>query len=143
MKKFVKFFILFVLLQTLCACDKMEDNGDFAGLWQLTEWKHLPDGAIVKDKNNRIFYSVQLDVMQVKGDTIGLNANSRLISRFRRTADTLYIGTVFYGIKDSIVDIDNLAPLGVPADGKFAIDRLNKHAMVLRTDEAVLTFRKY
>lgn len=143
MKKFVKFFILFVLLQTLCACDKMEDNGDFAGMWQLTEWKRLPDGEAVKSKYNRIFYSVQLDLMQFRGDTIGLQLTDRLLSRFRRTADSLYIGTVYYGIKDSVVSIEKLAPLGVPADGKFAIDRLSKQTMVLRTDTAQLTFRKY
>ena len=41
------------------------------------------------------------------------------------------------------MDIEELAPFGVPADGKFAIDKLSKQALVLRTDEAVLTFRKY
>jgi len=50
---------------------------------------------------------------------------------------------VYHGSKDEIVDITELAPFGVPADGKFAIDKLSKQTLVLRSDDAVLTFRKY
>ena len=133
-----KILLVATLLLGMGSCDKMEDNGDFAGLWYLSEWKSLPDGEIKADKYNRIFYAVQLDLMEFKGCGHG-----SYLSRFRRTADSLFIGTVYHGSKDDIVDIEELAPFGVPADGKFAIDKLSKQALVLRTDEAVLTFRKY
>lgn len=134
----IKILLVATLLLGMGSCDKMEDNGDFAGLWYLSEWKNLPDGEIKADKQNRIFYAVQLDLMEFKG-----GGHGSYLSRFRRTADSLFIGTVYHGPKDDIVDIEELAPFGVPADGKFAIDKLSKQALVLRTDEAVLTFRKY
>ena len=133
-----KILLVATLLFGMGSCDKMEDNGDFAGLWYLSEWKSLPDGAIKADKYNRIFYAVQLDLMEFRG-----GGHSSYLSRFRRTADSLFIGTVYHNITDDIVGIEVLAPFGVPADGKFAVDQLSKKALVLRTNEAILTFRKY
>ena len=137
MKKF--FASILIATAVMCgviSCDKVEDNGDFAGMWQLTEWKHLPDGQIVADKYNGIYYSVQLDLM-------AFNGKSQYLARFRRTADSLFIGTVYHGPKDDIVGYEELAPYGVPSDGKFAIDKLTRSALVLRSDTAQLTFRKY
>ena len=136
-KTILKFLVVSALLLFMASCDKVEDNGNFAGQWQLTEWKHLPDGKVVADKYSRIFYSVQLDLMEFRG-----SGNSYL-SRFRRTADSLFIGTVYHGPKDDIVGCEELAPYGVPSDGSFAIEKLSKQALVLRTDTAQLTFRKY
>ena len=132
-----KILLVATLLLGMGSCDKMEDNGNFAGLWYLSEWKSLPDGEIKADKYNRIFYAVQLDLMNFRNDY------DSYLSRFRRTADSLFIGTVYHGSKDEIVDIEVLAPFGVPADGKFAIEKLTKQTLVLRSNEAVLTFRKY
>jgi len=132
-----KTLLVATLLLCMGSCDKMEDNGDFAGLWYLSEWRSLPDGEIKADKYNRIFYAVQLDLMNFRNDY------DSYLSRFRRTADSLFIGTVYHNITDDIVGIEVLAPFGVPADGKFAIEKLTKEALVLRSNEAVLTFRKY
>ena len=134
MKKII--FTLLLLPLLLTGCDKMEDNGDFAGQWQLTEWKNLADGQIVADKTTGIYYCVQLDLMSFQ-------YKKQYLARFRRTSDSLFIGTVYYGSKDEIVGYDQLADCGVPANGKFAIDRLTRKALVLRSDDAVLTFRKY
>ena len=125
------------MLCGVTSCDKVEDNGSFAGMWQLTEWKHLPEGNVVADKYDGIYYSVQLDLMAFNGK------GSQYLARFRRTADSLSIGTVYHGPKDDIVDYDALADYGVPSDGKFAIDKLTRSALVLRSDTAQLTFRKY
>ena len=51
----IKILLVATLLLGMGSCDKMEDNGDFAGLWYLSEWKSLPDGEIKADKQNRIF----------------------------------------------------------------------------------------
>ncbi|MBQ7742346.1 MAG: lipocalin-like domain-containing protein [Bacteroidaceae bacterium] len=141
---FASIFIATALLCGVTSCDKVEDNGRFAGMWQLTEWKRLPDGQVVADRYKSIYhkeydgiyYSVQLDLM-------AFNGRSQYLARFRRTADSLFIGTVYHGPKDDIVDYDALADYGVPGDGKFAIDKLTRSALVLRSDTAQLTFRKY
>ena len=135
-KVFTIILIATALLCGVTSCDKVEDNGSFAGMWQLTEWKHLPEGNVVADKYDGIYYSVQLDLM-------AFNGRSQYLARFRRTADSLFIGTVYHGAKDDIVDYDELAKYGVPGDGKFAIDKLTRSALVLRSDTAQLTFRKF
>lgn len=137
-KVFTKILIATALVCGITSCDKVEDNGSFAGMWQLTEWKHLPDGEIVADKYSKpaLYYSVQLDLM-------AFNGRSQYLARFRRTADSLFIGTVYHGPKDDIVGYDELAEYGVPGDGKFAIDKLSRSSLVLRSDTAQLTFRKF
>ncbi|MBO4593791.1 MAG: lipocalin-like domain-containing protein [Bacteroidaceae bacterium] len=136
MKKLILYILILCPLFCFIGCDKLETNGDFAGMWQLTEWKNLADGQIVADKHDGIYYSVQLDLM-------AFNGKDQYLARFRRTSDSLFIGTVYHGPKDDIVGYDELAKYGVPADGKFAIERLTKQALILRTDDVRLTFRKY
>lgn len=137
MKKIL--LISIICLFACTSCDKIDNNGDFGGMWQLTEWKQLPDGKIIADKYNGIYWSVQLDLMQFGlGHTIGF-----YLARFKRTPDSLVIEKVYSRPYDEIVVFDSVASYGVPADGKFAIEKLTKGALVLRSKEAVLTFRKY
>ena len=136
-KFFAKILIAATVICGFTSCDKVENNGKFAGMWQLTEWKHLPDGRIEKGKESRIYYCVQLDLMEFRG------AGSSYLSRFRRTADSLLIGTVYHGPKDDIVGYEELAKYGVPGNGKFALDKLTSTSLVLRSDTAQLTFRKF
>ena len=134
-----KILLVATLLLGMGSCDKMEDNGSFGGMWQMTEWKQLPDGKIIADKNSAIYWSVQLDLMQ-----FGLGHRSGYyLARFKRTSDSLLIGTVYLPPTDDIVGYDAVASYGVPAEGKFVIEKLTKEALVLRSNEAVLTFRKY
>ena len=134
-----KLFVFMLLPILFVACNKMDDNGDFGGMWQMTEWKQLSDGKIVADKYNGIYWSVQLDLMK-----FGLGHSTGFyLARFKRTADSLLIGTVYLPPKDDIVGYDAVASYGVPDDGKFAIEKLSKQTLVLRSKEAVLTFRKY
>lgn len=134
---------LFVLIIPflLFSCDKQDDNGRLGGLWQMKEWKSLPSGQVVAGKEDRIFYSVQLDLM--KFQKIGDTEASYFLSRFSHRGDSLIIGTVYSRPNDSIVSVSMLAPYGVPKDGRFHIDHLSDHSLVLSSDSARLTFRKY
>ena len=136
-KTFTIILIAIALLGGVTSCDKVEDNGNFAGMWQLTEWKHLPDNKVVADKYDGIYYSVQLDLMAFNG------RGSQYIARFSLRNDSLFIGTVYHGPKDDIVGYDELARYGVPSDGKFAVGQLTRSSLVLRSDTAQLTFRKF
>ena len=137
MKKLRILVAIIAVVGGLVFCDKVEDNGNFAGQWQLTEWKSLPDGQVKYDKYSRIYYCVQLDLMEFRG------LGDSYLTRFHRTADSLKIGTVYHGSRDEIVGIEELAKYGVPSDGGFAIERLSKQALVLSSDTVRLTFRKF
>ena len=65
MKKFILTSILILL--ALSACDNKRDhNGDLGGMWQLTEWRN-PTGTTMATKDDRIFYSVQLKLIEFGG----------------------------------------------------------------------------
>lgn len=137
MKKFL--FISIICLIACTSCDKIDNNGDFGGMWQMTEWKQLSDGEIIADKYDGIYWNVQLDLMK-----FGLGHSTGFyLARFKKTSDSLFIGTIYLPPKDDIVGYDAVMSYGVPADGKFAIEKLTKQALVLRSNEAILTFRKY
>lgn len=136
----LRLFVLFLPF-VLFSCDKEDDNGRLGGLWQMKEWKAVPSGEIKATKEDRIFYSVQLDLM--KFQKIGDTGSDYFLSRFSHKGDSLIIGTVYSRPKDSIVSVSLLAPYGVPADGRFHIDHLSDHTLVLSSDSALLTFRKY
>ena len=53
---FASILIATALLFGVTSCDKVEDNGRFAGMWQLTEWKRLPDGQGVADRYKSIYH---------------------------------------------------------------------------------------
>lgn len=140
MKK-IPIIILLILSFSLSfvRCDKVDDNGDFGGMWQMTEWKRISDGEILANKYSRIYWSVQLNLMK-----FGVNHSSGVyLARFKRTADSLFIGTIYLPPKDDIVDYSALASFGVPDDGKFAVEKLSYSELVLSSKEAILTFRKF
>lgn len=139
MKMLLKTMILSCYAVTLLSCDKVDDNGDLGGMWQLTEWKAVPDGTVVATKEDAIFYSVQLNLMKFSRDNDLSNCH---LARFSHKGDSLFVGKVYARPLDKEVQVADLAKYGVPASGRFAIELNSKH-MVLRSDEAVLKFRKY
>ncbi len=139
MKKIFKYTLISLCLAFCCSCDKIDDNGDLGGFWQLTEWKSLPDGQVLATNHDGIYYSVQLDLMGFRG------RGASYLSRFSHRNDSLFIGPVYknMGAHDEEVPISSLAGVGVPATGAFAVQHLTHSKMILRSDEAVLSFRKY
>lgn len=138
--------ILYILALTmllaagLTSCDKIDDNGNLGGMWQCTEWKSLPDGKVIADKHSDLFYAVQLDLMKF---SINNDMDTYHLARFAHKNDSLIITKVYSRPKDVAVACTELAKYGVPANGKFAIIELTSSKMVLKSDQDMLTFRKY
>lgn len=140
MKALIKLSILLLYATALVSCDKVDDNGDLGGMWQLTEWKNSTDGSIVATKQDAIFYSVQLDLMKFSRNN---DISNYHLARFSHKGDSLFVGEVYARPNDNQVSIAELGKYGVPASGAFAIEELSAKNMVLRSKEAVLRFRKY
>ena len=115
---------ILLCLVMMWSCDKADDNGALGGMWQLTEWKTVPDGNVVATKEDAIFYSVQLDLMKFSRNN---DISTYHLARFSHKGDSLFVGKAY------------ARPL---EKGGFAIELSSKH-MVLRSKEAVLKFRKY
>ncbi len=121
--------IIFVLLviATITACQKEDDNGKLGGFWKLLAIEKS-NGDITDTKENSLFWRIQLDLIQV-GTYFG---------RFQHTGDSLLIqmidipatALVQYGIEDA-------------ANARFAMEHLSRKSMILKSDYARLRFRKF
>ncbi len=122
------------------ACDKVDDNGDLGGMWQLTNWtkKAQPDKPY-KTSADRIYYAFRLNYVR----TQCMSEDAYYISEFHVTSDSLCVDRVYAAPNDSVVSVDALLQYGVDSSGRFHIDRLTGNSMVLSNEENVLTFRKY
>lgn len=133
--------ISFCFCLLLLSCENKHDvNGQLDGMWQLIEWRDTFD-LLQADKNSRIFYSIQLELVQFRDFAQG--KGNYYLAYFRHTKDSLIIYRPIDFSHDSIVDLSELKPFGVPADGRFHIDHLNNDILLLNSKEGRLRFRKY
>lgn len=131
------FYILFLLLSS---CDmKWDKNGDLDGMWQMTEWRNTTKGTIEKTKLDAYYYCFQQDMITMQK----IGSSGYYISHFCKQNDSLIIQRPVFWPKDSTCNISDLAPFGVPGHGRFHIDMLNSDHMVLSSDTAAISFRKY
>ena len=121
------------------SCTKKPINGNLDGRWQLMTIDCHEDGIISNPQS--IYYDVSLHLMELKqkdqkqpdelGVTFGLKA------RFNYTEDSLHIRMI------------NCKQSQMPAFGMndtiqhFAVEELNKKKMILNSDYARLSFRKF
>lgn len=141
MKKLIFFLgvICFSLSWTACET-KYDANGDLDGMWQMLRWYDKQTAEVVADKNDGIYYCVQLKLMKF---VTSENAINYYLAYFNRQKDSLTIGKIVHYPTDSVCPMSVLEPFGVPADGRFHIDALTSDRMTLSTDAVELTFRKY
>ncbi|MBQ7180434.1 MAG: lipocalin-like domain-containing protein [Bacteroidaceae bacterium] len=140
MKRNILISILMVLALSACE-NKRDDNGPLGGMWQLTEWRS-PEGTTLATKADQIFYSVQLKLIELRDYNDGTWGDYYL-AYFRQTPDSLIIYRPVNYAKDSLVSLRDLARYGVPADGRFRIEALNRDMMILSSPAGTINFRKY
>ena len=140
MKKifYIIYFTFCILLMAGCEM-KWDKNGDLDGMWQMTAWRNTTKGTIEKTKQDAYFYSIQQDMITIQK----IGSGVYYISNFSKRNDSLIIQRPVFWPKDSICNISDLAPFGVPGHGRFHIDMLNSNHMVLSSDTASISFRKY
>lgn len=154
--------LLAIMLPTLFSCEDFhENNGDFGGMWQLTEWRTTSKStgkidSIAATNNDGLYYCVHQEMMQFfqskeiskeKGidspDYRNQNDfNGRFFAYFKRTNSELTIYNIV-DVLDNLREPVALKKFGVPADGKFKIEELSHDKMVLSYEGNILCFRKY
>ncbi len=122
------------------ACEsKWDENGDLDGMWQLTEWRDRTSGMVLKTNADSVYYCVQLKLIKFQN----MAQQFYYLCYFTQTPDSLIIGKVTTWPTNEEKAFTELAPYGVPANGRFHIDALSRKHMRLSSDDAFLTFRKY
>ena len=133
---------ILLLLLTLFACDKMDENGKLDGNWQLTRWTDNATGETKADNISKIFYTVKLQLIQFSDKS----ANDwPFIATFHHKGDSLILTNIYAhrANTDSIASASDLQKYGVSNDGRFAINELTATRMILKNNANTLTFRKY
>lgn len=138
MKRLLPLLLIYIMV-SVSSCGKLEDNGDFAGAWQLTSWQDKTADTLVTDNSSRIYLYVSRELIRLQN----LNEQQYYLCTFHRASDSLYLDQVFASPYDSIVSYDALSAYGVSPTGRFHINTLTDDRLVLENEQSVLSYRKY
>ena len=141
-RKLTIIFFLVALVQMNSSCNKTDENGDFDGNWQMTEWRSNADGTIIGTRyTHKIYYAVKLNILQMRD--YDKPYDTWHFCEFHKTSDSLYIDKVYHRPFDKEEPVDSLAIYGCAPEGRYAFLKLTKDDMILRNSLYTLTFRKY
>ena len=132
------------------ACDSYLINGDLDGIWQLqTIERHNPD-TIIRNEGD-LFYSFQRHTILI-GDynnpdgPVGQLKSEQYDCLFERIGDSIMMEEfqLYYKRENHPYDTTRLKRFGI-YDKKsiFHIEELNSKRLILRSDSATITLRKY
>lgn len=142
---------IFLLLLTGCSIET-SDNGKLDGRWQLMELSYL-DGSNkkVETKEQLIFWDIQYKLISIHCMTGKLHESltEESLCRFTFTGDSLKLFDFYRHYREADQKIDD--PLttyfqktginGIKAN--FAVLHLDSKTMLLQSDYAKLSFRKF
>ena len=168
MKHFSIFFIAIISIG-LMSCENFRDtNGELGGMWQLQQWRTLSlsgeiDSLVANNLRNdstlqnkrKIYYGIHRDVFQLRDAKDVDHPRDFFFSTFEVKEGYIQLGTVvtesgkdYYDFSTTHTtakdqELNELNSFGVPANGRFHIDRLDGNCLQLSTPCDVLLFRKY
>ena len=150
MKRLPHTIALLLLLLTATSCDSYLINGPLDGMWQLQSIeRHTPDTVI--QTAGDLFYSFQRHSVLV-GDYINSNElaghlkEEQYISLFTLTDDSLTMHEfhLYYKREHLPYDTTRLKRFGIyDTPVTFHVEELTSRRLVLCSDSARLTLRKY
>jgi hypothetical protein len=119
--------ILLFGLIALVSCQKEDENGDLGGFWKLQQIELSENDSVINTRSESRFWAVQLNLIKV-GDAKG---------RFQHVGDSLYI--------QMITQTSKLEDYGLfnPKDERFKVLHLDRNGMVLKSEKAILTLKKF
>jgi len=143
MKKFLFFFsVIFAFSFASCEMET-SDNGDFDGYWHLVSVDSLANSAHTDLSEQKIFWAVQMRVLQLRG------AEQELYMRFNLEKNALKLYSPYLRDReknDPLVDestIHFLYPYGINSmEENYQIIRLDDDEMILQSSTVRLRFYK-
>lgn len=130
------------------ACDKMPENGDLDGQWQMTSIKHLDHDA-PSALDGKVYWSFQLKLLSIytPGD-LHNQVSNYTFCRFQVKGDSLFITDSYVHKMDTDSILNETATyldvVGLHNNREsYAIKTLTDSRMVLRSDYHELEFRKW
>ncbi len=153
MRKMRNFSLITIFLLLLTGCSiETSDNGVLDGRWQLMEINYF-DGSNrkVETKEQLIFWDIQYKLISIHSMSGKLHDSltEESLCRFNYTKDSLKLSDFYRHFREADQKIDD--PLttyfqktginGIKAN--FAVLHLDSKSMLLQSDYAKLSFRKF
>lgn len=155
MKNNISAFLLLWVAALVAACDKMPENGDLDGLWQMVEMHSKtaaadPHYSQYTDKRaEKVHWAFQLQLLSMKSaQPVPEIDTNEAVARFQYTPDRLRLTQVYlhYRDRDQLIEdpaTTSLQPLGVRGNtADFRIVRLDGSRLILCSETDSLVFVK-
>ncbi|MBR5148292.1 MAG: lipocalin-like domain-containing protein [Bacteroidaceae bacterium] len=150
MKRYLTGILTILGIAAFTSCDSYLINGPLDGMWQLqTIERTAPDTLITNEGD--LFYSFQRHTVLIgdynnPNELVGQLKNEQYVSLFTYEGDSITMGEfhLYYKREDQPYDTTRLRRFGLyDTHTTFHIEELTAQRLVLRSDSALLTLRKY
>lgn len=150
MKRHLIRILTIVAIASLTACDSYLINGHLDGMWQLQTIERNNPDTIIRNEGD-LFYSFQRHTVLIgdynnPNELVGHLKDEQYVSLFEYEGDSLIIGEfhLYYKRENLPYDTTRLRRFGVyDKQTIFHIEELTAKRLVLRSDSALITMRKY
>lgn len=127
------FILLIVSLPLLVSCElETSDNGDLDGFWHLTTVDTLANGVQTDMVSQKIFWSFQKDLLQLRGSTDSEKELQEFYLRFVLKDDQLLLSDIH--LRDREKDDPQVDETTMPLIYKYGIRQLQETFKVLKLD---------
>lgn len=150
MKRHFIHILTLLTIATLTACDSYLINGPLDGMWQLQTIERTAPDTLITNAGD-LFYSFQRHTV-LMGDynnpdeLPGQLKDEQYVSLFTYEGDRITVGEfhLYYKREEQPYDTTRLRRFGIyNTYTTFHIEELTAQRLVLRSDSALLTLRKY
>lgn len=150
MKKHLICILIAIAATSFTACDNYLINGHLDGMWQLQSIERTVPDTIIYNEGD-LFYSFQRHTVLIgdyknANELVGHLKDEQYVSIFQHMGDSITIGEfhLYYKREDQPYDTTRLRRFGLyNSYTTFHIDELTAKHLILRSDSALLTLRKY
>lgn len=150
MKHYVYITICLLMTSMVSGGCKKSPNSDIEGFWQLLEFTTLEDGEV--HECERLYYSIQLWVVEIaqKQGTIKLD-HEMYRGRYSYDEDANTVSMTDFSTYPNVnndtsvvAELSDLKHFGLNSvNTTFDVISVNKRSMVLESDYARLTFKRF
>ena len=149
MNRHIRIILALIIATSLTACDNYLINGHLDGMWQLQTIERSPDNIIRNEGD--LFYSFQRHTVLIgdynnPNELPGQLKDEQYVSLFTYEGDSITMGAfhLYYKREDQPYDTTRLRRFGLyDTHTTFHIEELTAQRLILRSDSALLTLRKY
>lgn len=150
MNRYIRNILALLIVASFTACNSYLINGHLDGMWQLQTIERNNPDTIIRTEGD-LFYSFQRHTVLIgdysnPDELVGHLKDEQYVSLFEYERDSLIIGEfhLYYKRENLPYDTTRLKRFGIyDKHTAFHIEELTAKRMVLRSDSALITMRKY